>query len=107
MVEITERSKRVMLHLPLDVSGQEQTGATFAEPTETVNISGGGLCFETHRVIGVGSRLTLHIQLPEGLRKHFGGKPVYRARAVVCRVEPSHTPGASRVGVRFLGELEA
>lgn len=107
MVEITERSKRVTLHLPLDVSGQEQTGATFAESTETENISGGGLCFETHRVLGVGSRLTLHIQLPEALRKHFGGKPVYRARAVVCRIEPGHTPGASRVGVRFLGELEA
>jgi hypothetical protein len=91
----------------VDVSGQDMAGSPFAESTESVNVSGGGLCFETRRTLGVGSRVTLHIQVPPALRKHFGGKPVYRARAVVCRIEPSPTQGASRVGVRFLAEVEA
>jgi len=87
MVEITDRGKRVGLRLPVDVSGRDVSGSPFAESTESVNVSGGGLCFETQRTLGVGSRLTLHIQLPPALRKHFGDKPVYRARGVVCRVE--------------------
>jgi hypothetical protein len=55
----------------------------------------------------VGSRVTLHIQLPPRLRRHFGGKSIYRARAVVCRVERFENQPVSRVGVRFLAEVEA
>ncbi len=47
----------------------------------------------------------MQIALPPPLRRHFGGKAVYRARAVVCRVEPSLSDGVFRVGVRFLGEV--
>ena len=107
MNTITQREKRVGLHLPLDVSGQDATGAPFAESTRSLNISGGGICFETRHHLLVGSRLTLHIQLPPALRKHFGGRPVYRARAVVCRVERFEGQPVSRMGARFLGEVEA
>jgi hypothetical protein len=107
MVRITEREKRVGLHLPLEVSGNEASGAPFAESSRSVNVSGGGLCFETQRTLVIGARVTVHVALPPPLRKHFGGKAVYRARAVVCRVEQSLSEAVSRVGVRFLGELEA
>lgn len=105
MATITEREKRVGLHLPLEVSGDDAAGASFAESGRSVNVSGGGLCFETGRTLIVGARLVVQIALPPPLRRHFGGKAVYRARAVVCRVEQSLNDAVSRVGVRFLGEL--
>jgi hypothetical protein len=107
MATITEREKRVGLHLPLEVSGQDATGSTFAESSRSVNVSGGGLCFETRRSLIVGARVVVQVALPPPLRRHFGGKAVYRARAVVCRVEHSLSDAVFRVGVRFLGELEA
>jgi PilZ domain len=105
MATITEREKRVGLHLPLQVSGDDAAGAAFAESSRSVNVSGGGLCFETGRILIVGARLVVRIALPPALRRHFRGKAVYRARAVVCRVEPSLSDAVSRVGVRFLGEV--
>ena len=107
MATITAREKRVGLHLPLEVSGHDAAGSTFAESSRSVNVSGGGLCFETRRTLIVGARLIVQIALPPPLRRHFGGKAVYRARAVVCRVEQSLSEVVSRVGVRFLGELGA
>jgi PilZ domain-containing protein len=106
MRTLTQREKRIGLHLPLEVSGQDAEGASFRESTHTVNISGGGVCFEMNRLPFVGARLTLNIQLPPPLRKHFGGQAVYRARAVVCRVERYEGHGACRVGARFLGEVD-
>src|SRR5262245_26442219 len=107
MTTLTDRGRRVGLQLSLDVAGQDERGATFAESTRTLNISGGGLCFESRKKLLVGARVTLHIQLPPRLRRHFAGKSVYRARAVVCRVERFENQVASRIGVRFLGEVEA
>jgi hypothetical protein len=107
MPEIADRGRRVGLHLPIDVSGRDAAGAPFADATESLNVSGGGLCFESGRRLELGSRLMLHIQLPPRLRRHFGGRPVYRARAVVCRVESLPDRPAAKVGVRFLGEVEA
>jgi hypothetical protein len=107
MATITEREKRVGLHLPLEVSGDDASGTAFAESSRSVNVSGGGLCFETGRTLIVGARLIVQIALPPPLRRHFGGKAVYRARAVVCRVEHSLSDAVYRVGVRFLGEVQA
>jgi hypothetical protein len=107
MPSIAEREKRVGLQLQVEVSGQDAKGSPFAESSTSVNISGGGICFASHENVLVGQRLTLHIQLPENLRKHFGGRPVYRARAVVCRVERFEGSPHSRIGCRFLGEVEA
>lgn len=107
MTTLADRQKRVGLHLTLDVSGQDAAGAPFAERTSSLNVSGGGLCFETGRRLLAGSRVALHIHVPEALRRHFRGRSVYRVRAVVCRVERFEGEAVSRIGVRFLGEIEA
>lgn len=104
MTTDARREKRVGLRLPLDVSGQDAGGADFAHSAQTINISGGGVCFETPRHLLVGTRLQLSIQIPPPLRGHFGGQPVYRARAVVCRVERFEGQTVSRIGARFLGD---
>ena len=107
MVELLERSRRVPLSLTIEASGKDAGGNVFKESTRTVNISGGGVCFESHRHLSVGVVLLLAIQLPEALRKRFGDSPVYRARAVICRVERLEGQHLSRVGARFLGEAKA
>jgi hypothetical protein len=103
-MSLLQREKRVGLHLPVRVHGEDAAGIRFAELTRSVNVSGGGICFESHRQVAVGTRLQLAIELPPPLRRHFGDREVYEARAVVCRVE--HAPGepVSRVGARFLAE---
>lgn len=100
-----EREKRLGLHLPVEVSGQGPDGASLHDTARSLNISGGGICFEARLEVPIGSRLTLDIRLPEALRKHFGGREVYRARAVVCRVERLDGSAVSRVGARFLREV--
>jgi len=45
--------------------------------------------------------------LHRNLRRHFGDKDVYRARAVVCRVERFEGSEAARIGARFLREEAA
>jgi hypothetical protein len=103
---ITQREKRIGLHLTVEVSGEDTAGSRFTETAVTRNISGGGICFESHRKLLVGSPLVLEIELPPILRKHFGGRSVYRARAVVCRVEKFEGEEGSRIGARFLGEVD-
>lgn len=103
-VSTTGREKRVGLHLPVEVSGQDAAGASFHESARSLNISGGGILFESRRHLLVGARLTLAIQIPESLRKHFGNKPVYEVKAVICRVESFEGEQAHRIGARFLGE---
>ena len=105
MTSLESRQKRVGLHLPLDVDGREADGARFSETTRTLNVSGGGLAFETARDLQMGSRLDLRIELPPPLRHHFGGKAAYAVRAVVCRVERLQGATIGRIGVRFLGEI--
>jgi hypothetical protein len=102
---MAERERRVGLHLPVEVRGEDGSGARFTEYTRSVNVSGGGICFESHRQIPVGARLVLAIELPVSLRRHFGNKDLYRARAVVCRVERFAGEDVSRIGARFLGEV--
>jgi hypothetical protein len=103
---LIQREKRVGLHLPVEVRGEDATGARFTEFTRSVNVSGGGILFESHRPIAIGARLSLSIELPPSLRRHFGDRDVYAARAVVCRVERFEGEAASRVGARFLAGTE-
>jgi hypothetical protein len=103
-MSLVEREKRVSLNLPVEVRGEDAGGARFTEYTRSVNVSGGGICFESHRAIAVGARLHLSIELPVSLRRHFGNKDVYAARAVVCRVERFEGEEVARIGARFLGE---
>ena len=101
-----DREKRLGLHLPVEVSGQDAGGSRFTESTRSINISGGGICFESSRHILVGSRIRLQIELPPPLQKRFGGKASYRVRAVVCREENFEGQALHRIGARFLGELD-
>jgi PilZ domain len=106
MPSTVDREKRLALRLPLEVSGSDAAGHPFAEATRTVNISGGGICFETARHILVGTRLRLQIRLPPSLQQRFGGKELYSVRAVVCREENFDGQPLHRIGARFLGEAE-
>jgi hypothetical protein len=106
-MSLVEREKRVGLHLPVEVQGEDAGGVRFTEHTRSLNVSGGGICFESHRQVAVGARIHLAIELPVSLRRHFGDRDVYRARAVVCRVERFEGEDAARIGARFLGEDEA
>jgi c-di-GMP-binding flagellar brake protein YcgR len=103
-MSLVEREKRVALNLPVEVRGEDVAGARYTEHTRSVNVSGGGICFESHRQVAIGARLQLSIELPINLRRHFGDKDVYRARAVVCRVERFEASEAARIGARFLRE---
>jgi hypothetical protein len=104
-MSLANRPKRVGLHLPLNVDGREAGGTKFSDTTRTLNVSGGGLAFETGRDLQMGSRLDLRIELPPSLRHHFGGKATYSVRAVVCRIERLQGAATGRIGVRFLGEI--
>lgn len=104
-MSLASRQKRVGLHLPLEVGGRDAGGSRFSDATKTVNVSGGGLAFETQRDLAMGSRLDLSIELPPPLRHHFGGKATYAVKAVVCRVERLQGAATARVGVRFLAEI--
>jgi hypothetical protein len=106
-MKLVERDKRVGLHLPVEVRGEDAGGARFTELTRSLNVSGGGILFESHRNVAVGARLVLSIELPLSLRRHFGDRDTYRARAVVCRVEQHEGQEVRWVGARFLGEAEA
>ena len=99
------RSRRLALSLPVEVWGEDDDGRTFHESARTLNISGGGLCFETGRRLDIGGRLILELRLAPHLRPRFGGRPRYRVRAVVCRLENFADADRFRVGVRFLGEV--
>ena len=107
MPTLTDRESRRGLRLLLNLSGRDSRGAPFAERGQTVNVSGGGLCFEAVRRVPVGSRVDLRIQVPPALRRHFAGKAVYAVRAVVCRLEPVEGGATYRIGARFIGELDA
>jgi len=102
-MKVAQRTKRVGLNLPVEVRGRDRGGARFTEVTRSVNVSGGGILFESHRPVQVGDRLELKIELPVSLRRHFGDRDTYQARAVVCRVESGETHVPRRVGARFLG----
>ena len=103
-MSLLEREKRVPLNLPVEVRGEDVAGVHFTEQTRSLNVSGGGICFESQRTLAVGARLQLAIELPVNLRRHFGDKDVYRARAVVCRVVRLSGSQAQSVGARFLRE---
>jgi len=107
MTTLTIREKRLGLHLPVRVRGMDASGTPFTETTRTRNLSGRGICFESRRRLGVGTRLTLSVDLPEGLRPRFGNRATYRVRCVVCRVERLDPERVFRIGGRFLSELKS
>jgi hypothetical protein len=105
MYSPTERERRRGLRLPVEVRGRDAVGRSFRESTSSLNVSGGWICFESRQLLSIGSRLELRIELPPALRRHFGGRALYGARALVCRVEHFEDERGYRVGARFLGEI--
>lgn len=103
MISIVDRKRRLGLRLPVTVQGSDEAGRAFVEQTHTCNISAGGVCFESGYHLPVGGRLSLAIAIPEAMRRHFGGRPLYSVDAMVCRVERFERGAVSRVGARFLG----
>jgi len=101
-----DRERRMSLRLPLEVSGEDSEGRPFSQMGQTVNISGGGICFESSRQFPVGTRLSLRIEVPPALQARFGGRTVYQVNAVVCRLENFAGEALSRIGARFLGEVD-
>ena len=104
MPRLADRSRRLGVALPITVTGADLAGRAFAEATRTLNVSAGGLAFETRRRVEIGGRLMLEIHLPLRLQRHFGGRDTYRVRGVVCRVVVAEG-GLAHVGVRFLREV--
>lgn len=100
-----ERERRVGLHLAIQVSGEDASGHPFKQEGYSINISGGGICFQSPRRFPVGTHLTLKIELPPALQKRFGGRAMYHVQAVVCRVENFAGEAMARIGARFLGEI--
>jgi hypothetical protein len=97
------RARRLELPLVIQVSGHDLCGDAFDERTHALDVSGGGLCFESHHNLPVGARLSLQILIPRALRRPFANRPVYPVRVVVRRV--AHAPGGDtfRVGARMVG----
>jgi hypothetical protein len=106
-MSLLDRARRMPLHLLVEVRGEDVAGTRFTEKTRTLNVSGGGICFESRRRLPVGGRVRLSIELPARLRRHFGNQAVYRARAVICRVERARGAYPAKVGARFLREEAA
>ena len=104
MSQLVQREKRMPLPLPVEVHGEDTGGSRFTEMTRSLNISGRGICFESHRQLAIGAKLMLSIELPISLRRHFGDRDVVRYRAVVCRVERFEGDAVCRIGARLLGE---
>lgn len=107
MAAMSARERRLGLHLPVEFAGRDAAGDLFAESTRSLNISAGGICFDSLHNLAVGSRLTLHIALPPPLRSHFGGSAIYRVSAAICRIEHLAGQTAHRASARFLAEVEA
>lgn len=105
MATLTTRDKRLGLRLPVELSGSDVDGRGFTEQTRSVNVSGGGICFESRHVLPIGTRLAVGIALPPALRPRFGNRATYRVRCVVCRVERGDGATPARVSARFLAEL--
>jgi len=106
MAAMSTRERRLGLHLAMEIAGRDAAGSSFAESTRSLNISAGGICFESLHQLAVGSRLTLEIALPPALRSHFGGNSVYRVGTAICRIERLEGQTAYRASGRFLAEVD-
>ncbi len=81
---------RMALRLPVVVSGRDEDGATWSEPTETDDISTLGALFQLNQSVAPGDHLYIRSHRPNGV-------PV-EVKAQVVRVLPA-SYGTSRVGV--------
>jgi hypothetical protein len=81
---------RMALRLPIVVSGRDEDGAAWSEPTETDDISTSGALFHLNQKVTRGERLYIRAHRPDG-------SPI-EVTAMVVRVAPA-IYGTARVGV--------
>lgn len=81
---------RMALRLAIVVSGRDEDGAAWSEPTETDDISTSGALFHLNQKVTRGERLYLRAHRPDG-------SPI-EVTATVVRVAPA-IYGTARVGV--------
>ncbi len=89
---------RMALRLPVVVSGRDDDGATWSEPTETDDISTLGALFQLNQRIEPGDHLYIRSHRPDGV-------PV-EVKATAVRVLPANY-GTSRVGVAVIESKES
>jgi hypothetical protein len=81
---------RMSLRLAIVVSGRDEDGAAWSEPTETDDISTSGALFHLNQKVTRGERLYIRAHRPDG-------SPI-EVTAMVVRVAPA-IYGTARVGV--------
>ena len=89
---------RMALRLPVVVSGRDDDGATWSEPTETNDISTLGALFQLNQKIEQGDSLYIRSHRPDGV-------PV-EVKAKAVRVLPANY-GTLRVGVSIVEQKES
>jgi hypothetical protein len=99
---LAERKKRLSLKLQVAVSGEDARGRAFVEHTQCLNVSGGGILFESGQKLLVGTRLRLRIEIPEPLRKHFSDRAIWQTSAIITRLEAMEGQTVIRVGACFI-----
>jgi hypothetical protein len=104
---LADRKKRLTLKLPVEVRGEDALGRRFVETTHCLNVSGGGILFESQEKLLVGTRLHLRIEIPEPLRKHFANRAIWETTAIIMRLEGMEGQSTIRVGARFFEEPRA
>jgi hypothetical protein len=104
---LADRKKRLTLKLPLEVRADDALGRPFVELTHCMNVSGGGILFESQEKLLVGTRLRLRIDIPTALRKHFENRSVWETGAVIMRLEALEGQSTVRVGARFVEDLRS
>ncbi len=107
MLALTERPRRLPLHLPVHVMSTDAAGTLIEENTWTLNVSGTGICFECHRPLEVGTPVRLQLAIPPELRTKFEGRTVYDVQAIVRRVEHLDFWPFLRVAARLVSENPA
>jgi hypothetical protein len=105
-VTVVPRKRRLALTPSLIAIGQDLCGAPFMERTHALDVSAGGLSFESTHNVAVGILLALKILIPHRLRHRFSRRAIYSVHGRVTRVERLPAAGHYRVAMRFLGELE-
>jgi len=103
-MSLIQREKRVGLHLPVEVRGEDAAGSRFTEVTRSVNVSGGGILFESHRKIpigrGCGCRSSCRVAAPP-LRQIARSTTPAPSSAASSEPTPTRRAGSA---ARFLGE---
>lgn len=88
---------RMALRLPLVVSGRDNDGGAWSEPTETDDISTSGALFHLNQKVATGEDIFIRSHRPDG-------SPV-EVTAKVVRIAPA-IYGTARVGVSITDPVE-